>query len=199
MAERKAHAPAAVDSDSTTDASSGLHDVPCSLLDFDRNGGIEKLASIENLQSWIVKVASHVAGSDVLPGTDLVILLESPDGVVNRLRIILATPWKPDAPSVIECRLSVLWNEVEVVNCILLPFDSIPRLSSFLGKLIGSLSHFVDDTMKINSERQAHAPLEASGEGCRGVKVQVGIKCRKHSRFQWLHDAICSAQRLTPE
>jgi len=43
-----------------------------------------------------------------------------------------------------------------------------------------------------SGERQAHAPLEACGEDALGVEVQIRINRRKHSRFQWLHDAICS-------
>jgi hypothetical protein len=45
-----------------------------------------------------------------------------------------------------------------------------------------------------SGERQAHAPLEASGEDAHGVGIQIGISSRKHSRFQWLHDAICSME-----
>ncbi len=47
--------------------------------------------------------------------------------------------------------------------------------------------------LKILAEQQAHAPLEASGEGSHGVKFQIRINRRKHRRFQWLHDAICWA------
>jgi len=42
------------------------------------------------------------------------------------------------------------------------------------------------------AQRQAHAPLEASGEDALGEKVQIRMHRRKHRRFQWLHDAICS-------
>jgi len=48
-------------------------------------------------------------------------------------------------------------------------------------------------------ERQAHAPLEASGEGLHGIEVQIRVNRRKHRRFQWLHDAICSSYGLIVE
>jgi hypothetical protein len=45
----------------------------------------------------------------------------------------------------------------------------------------------------IFEKRQAHAPREASEEGLHGDEVQIRIHRRKHRRFPWLLDAICSA------
>ena len=145
---------------SETTAPEPLGSTTCSLHPILDRNGVDDLINRKDSPLWVVEWASHVAGCDLRPGTDLVIQLKSPDGIVNRLRIILATPRKPDAPSVIECRLSVFWNEIEIVSCVLLPFDSIARLSSFLGKLMGGLSHFVDETMKIST----NATVEARGE-----------------------------------
>jgi hypothetical protein len=48
-------------------------------------------------------------------------------------------------------------------------------------------------------ERKAHAPLEAGWAGPLGDRVQISKNRRKHSRFQWLHDAICSASGSSSE
>jgi hypothetical protein len=104
-------------------------------------------------------------GGDLTPGIDLVILLESPDGLINHLRIVFGITREADAPRIVEqsgasCRLSVLWNEVEVVDSVLLPFKSGPSLASFLGQLVGGLSHLVEgSTNNISGPEGQDEPL----------------------------------------
>lgn len=86
---------------------------------------------------------------DLAPGIDLVTFLEGPDGILNQLRLVFGIAKEPDAPRVVEesavfCRLSVLWNEVEIVNRVLLTFKSHPSLSAFLLLLVSTLSHLND-------------------------------------------------------
>lgn len=139
-----------------------LCDAPCSFSSSsdegialpNQHGGIEDLMTREVLLSWIPKGANLVLGGDLAPGIDLVILLESPDGIINHLRIISGVVGKDDTPRIVQqcgasCRLSVLWNEVEVVDGILLPFNSGPSFASFLGQLVRALSHLED--LSLNS------------------------------------------------
>jgi hypothetical protein len=125
-----------------------------------QHGGIKKLASREDIQSWVVKCASLVFGRDLSPGFDIVLLLESPDGTINHLRIIMASMGKPNGPGIVRkpiapCRLSVLWNENEIVTCILRSVGSRSDALSFLLKLVSILSHVKDWSSNFSSERQS--------------------------------------------
>ena len=155
-----------------------------------QHGGIEKLANSDGLQSWIPKGANLVFGSDLAPGLDFVILLESPDGIINRCRIILAVVGQADAPRIIEqsgasCRLSVLWNEVEIVDCVLLPFNSRSSLAALLGQLVGGLSHLEGLVLKSSTNVKAHPRGQEEPEkqtGC--FPASDGASC-------WLFLVFC--------
>lgn len=110
---------------------------------------IERLMNGESGDSWIPKAVHTVRGSDLLPGLDFVAFLESPDGVINQLRITFGIAGKLDAPRIVEegaasGRLSILWNEVEIVDRILLSFPSLSSQASFFLNLVSAFSHLAE-------------------------------------------------------
>jgi hypothetical protein len=144
----------------------------CSPFDSDRealplpnqHGGIESLMTGSVKRSWVIKAVNTVFGSDLTPGIDLVILLESPDGIINELRFILGITRETDTPGIVQescpsCRLSVLWNEVEKVDGVLLSLPSHALLSAFFLQLVTAFTHLMDraDELLANSIIEQHA------------------------------------------
>lgn len=116
--------------------------------------GIEKLMTGGCSQSWVPKAVHFVTESDIAPGFDIVAFLEDPNGAINELRVVFGVAVKPDAPRVVQqrgapCRLSIFWNEVEVVNRILLSFKSRSSLSSLFLQLVSAFSHIGDTVVGV--------------------------------------------------
>ena len=99
--------------------------------------------------SWVVDFLKLTTEGDVLPGIDLVVGLKNARGVLNSLRISFRVCRKLDEPSLIEfpkspCKLGVSWNERQIVDRVLLPFQRPACFSGFLRSLASHLNKMAD-------------------------------------------------------
>jgi hypothetical protein len=125
-----------------------------------QHDGIRNLAKRGDLPSWVMKGATSVFGSNLTPGNDMVVLLEAPDGGINYLRVILTPMRETDIPLVEKqcgpaCRLSVLWNEFEVVSCVLLTVSCKSDALTFLLRLVTAFFHTEDWVFNSHTDKEA--------------------------------------------
>lgn len=107
---------------------------------------IVELGRRDYSQLWKPKAVHVATRSDLAPGFDIVALLENTDGILDELRIILGVTGEPNTPGIVQqrgstCRLSILWNKIEIVDCVLLSFKSQSCLSSLFLQLVSAFSH----------------------------------------------------------
>jgi len=129
------------------------------------SGGIEKLMLGSFSQLWKPKAIHLVTRSDLTPGFDIVAFLENSDGLFNELRLVLGVTNEPDAPRIIQeraasCRLSIFWNEVEVIDRVLLFFKSESSLASLFLQLVTTFNHMHNTILMDRPNGQDKRPAE---------------------------------------
>lgn len=100
-------------------------------------------------ESWPIKALHLVTKSDLSPGFDFVALLESPDGVINKLRVRLGAAEKPDAEGVVDHGgllhlVAVEWNEQQVIENVALSFLRPHVIMRFLGEFSSHIADLIN-------------------------------------------------------
>jgi hypothetical protein len=154
------------------------------------SNAIDRLLDCKCVGSWIPQLVHTVTDGHFRPGLDFSILLKSPDGLSHTLRVTIGITHsdKPRASSkkAPGLRLSVLWDEFKIVDCVQL---SLRRSSSFPAFIRSIGSHLVVLGGFMEQNVQAHSPDGRGG----ALNAELRLELEKGKPDTSAHPVGCRA------